>query len=531
MHDAKGRRDPAVPYRGSDRRGRVHRGRRSIRRADIAALLVALVVGAGLLPLGLRAMPAPAAQHAQDALRMIWSATFLVAGVLHVVRWRVTGETRTGIRGAGAIALGALILPGGAIAPLLSSSVTTAELSPLTRTVAVVACLSLLSRAVHAPAVDTRARPLRALAVTVLGGWAFVVALVLMTSSGRALHIPNAGWFRLELALAFGWLLCSAAAAARAGREHNSSFAWLAIATALMAAAELLRGAAFVVDPRLQFVSTGTQLVVAALVLVNAATDLSVLLSAESGLLHLLSGTVRDAERHLSDDERAESARRHDARAVLASLRAASLVLDRYDETLDHETRTELLGSFTNELARLEQMIERRTPVPLESFRLDDVLAPALAGVQGVTIASALSPMQVQGRPQEFAALVQTVVTTLGRRAVDARVAVRIGRSTSGVQVVCEATCPRKGADGPLEADGDDAARSLRLQVARRMMREQAGDVVVHERRDGSTSVALWLRPAPEPAPATAPETPPASEPAALPQPRRAVPRAIRQVS
>src|SRR5690349_1313834 len=135
-------RDP-VPYRGSDRRGRVRQTRRGIGRTDLAALFVALVVGAGLVPVGLHAMTPSAARHAQDALRTIWSVTFLVAGVLHFVRWRVTGETRTGIRGAGAIALGALILPGAAIAPLLSSSMTTAELSPLTRTVAVVACLSL----------------------------------------------------------------------------------------------------------------------------------------------------------------------------------------------------------------------------------------------------------------------------------------------------------------------------------------------------------------------------------------------------
>ena len=525
----------ATPYRGADRRGRVRPARREIRRSHVVALGLALLVGGGLLPLGLNAMAPAAARHAQDALRTIWSVTFLVAGVLHLVRWRVTGETRSGIRGAGAMSLGALILPTTAVAPLLSSSVTTESLSPLTRTVAVVACLSLLTRAVHAPAIDTRAKPLRALAVTVIGGWAFIASLAALSAHGRRFSIPTTDWFRFELALGLGWLLCAAAAAGRSSRDRNTSFAWLSVATALMGVAEVLRGAAFVVNPDLQFVSTGVQLVVAALVLVNAATDLTVLLSAESGLLHLLSGTVRDAERQLSADERAESARRHDARAVLASLRAASLVLDRYDETLDHDARAELLASFSTELARLELMIERRTEDPLESFSLDELLVPALAQVQGATVTSEITPTRVQGRAQELAALVQTVVATLGRRAVDGRVDVRIGRSTSGVQIVCEADCSRDGVVTSLEADDADAARSLRLQVARRIMREQAGDVVVNERRDGMTSVALWLRPAAAVASTPAddmPGEPISADRKPVPtQSRRSAPRAIRQVS
>jgi len=472
----------------------------------VVAVLAGLLLCAGLLPLGLAHMSSAAARHAQDALRTTWSIMFLAAGVLHLVRWRVTGETRAGIRGAGTVCLGALAAPTAAIAPMLSSSATTAALTPLSRTIAVVACLSLLARAVHAPAIDTNARPLRALVVTLLGAWAFIAAMLMLAERHQAVDAGNRGWFAIELAMTAGWLLCSFAAARRAAADRNVSLGWLATATTLMAVAELCRGLAFVVTPQLQYVSTGIQLIAALVVLLNAVTELTTLLSAESRLVHLLTGTVRDTERQLTEDERADSRRRHDARAVLAALRAASLVLDRYDDTLDHDARAELLGSFTRELQRLEQMIERRTDAPLEVFSLDTVLRPALASLTDVVVDADLPPARVQGRPDELAGLVQSVVSTLGRRAAFSRVRVRVTRSTSGVQVACEATA---SAMPPVRETHGDSAGKLRLQIARRIMREQGGDVVVNERWDGSMSVVLWLRPARELPAAPSPQTNP----------------------
>jgi hypothetical protein len=494
----------SADYRGSDRRHRSSRPARTVRRDEVLAVIAALLFCAGLLPLGLDQMATAQAQHAQDALRNVWSFLFLAGGLLHLVRWRVTGETGAGIRGAGAVCLGALSAPTTAIAPLLSSSVTTAALSPLSRTIAVVACLSLLTRATHSPVVDSHARPLRTLAMTIAGAWAFIALLVVLAQHHDPVDAGNTGWFAIESAMTLGWLLCGAAAAKRARADHSVSLGWLSGATVLMATAEMCRGLAFVVDSRLTYFSTGVQLVAAMIVLLNATADLTILLSAESRLLHLLSGTVRDTARQLTADERAEAQRRHDARAVLAALRAASLVLDRYDDTLDRETRAELLGSFSGELQRLEQMIERRTDAPLEVFTLDSVIGPALAAIEDISVTADLSPALVLGRPDELAGLVQNVVSTLGRRAGDSRVRVRVTRSTSGVQIACEAAGSNRR--GVSRRDGDDdSARNLRLQVVRRIMREQGGDIVVNDRWDGSMSVVLWLRPAREtqaPAPA-----------------------------
>jgi len=494
----------SAAYRGDDRRGRTPKAARTIRRAHVLGLVAALLAGGALLPLGLLSMSDADALHAQGALRTIWSLTFLTAGVLHLVRWRVTGETRSGLRGAGTIALGAMTAPTTALAPMLSNSASTAALSPMSRTVAVVCCLSLLMRAARAPMIDTRVRPLRALALTVLSGWLFIALMIVLAQRNDAVKADNPTWFAVELGLAAAWLLCAVAAANRAKSEGTVSFIWLAVAASLLSVADATRGLAFVASPSWQFVATGLQLVAAGLVLVNAATDLTVLISAESRLVQTLAGTVRDTERQLSADDRAESTRRHDARAVLAALRTASMVLDRYDGSLDTESRAGLLASFADELCKLEQMIERRSDAPLETFELDRVIGPAIRSVVSATVVGDVPSFPVYGRAMELRGLVANVLSTLARQASDSQVRVHVTRSTSGIQIVCEAIGGFKQAGTPSD---DISARNLRLQVAKRMMREQGGDVILSEGWDGKLSVALWLRPAPEAAYVATPST------------------------
>lgn len=482
-------------YRGADRRSRTATATRTIRRSHVLALLAAILAGGALLPLALATMTRADALHAVGGLRVIWSLLFLTGGVLQMVRWRVTGDTRSGLRGGGAVALGALTAPTTAIGPLLSGSAMTVALTPVSRTVAVVACLSLLTRAAASPAIDTSARPVRAVAVTLTASWAFIAAMLVLSARHQSLDATGSIWFLVELGLTAGWLLCAASAGRQAARQRSATFTWMTTACVLMGCAEAARALAFATNPSWQYVATGLQLVTASLVLLNAATDLTTLLSAESRLVQMLSGAVRDTEQQLNADEQAESLRRHDARAVLAALRASSLVLDRYDETLDRETRAELLTSFAGELSRLEQMIDRRSTGALETFTVDSVVGPAARSVPNAIVEGELPSFCVQGRAIELRGLVENVLATLGRQAPpDSSPTLRVTRSTSGVQVVCEAKRGAAQAD-----EGDDACvRNLRLQIARRMMREQGGDVVVNDGWGPTISVALWLRQAPE---------------------------------
>src|SRR3954452_3628485 len=139
-------------YRGADRRRRPISRTSGIRGPHVLAFAVALLVLAGLVPAGLSTIqPRSSALAAQGALRTIWASLFLCAGLLHLVRWKITGHARTGLRGSAALCLGLFTLPSTAIAALLYRSASEASLSPITRTLAVCTCLALLSRAVRVP--------------------------------------------------------------------------------------------------------------------------------------------------------------------------------------------------------------------------------------------------------------------------------------------------------------------------------------------------------------------------------------------
>jgi hypothetical protein len=480
-------------YRGVDRRQRRGTAPRLIRRAHVsAAVATVAVLGVGL-PTGLARMSQQSnALQVQGAVRNLWAVLFLCAGVLHIVRHRITGEARTGLRGVATLYFGAMIAVAGPIAPLLYQHTTEATLSPLTRAIAVLGCLLLLGRATRSAPVDTSTRPLRHFAVVLLVACGFIAIVMMLAQGGRTVDAADRTWFVIECGLTLLWLLCLLSNKRGAGTRPDASGAWMSVCLLLMAVAEALRAASFAAPGAVQFYSTGLQLAVGVIVLFNAAADAMAIVSADSSRMLLLSGAVHDAERQLGDDADVDQARRHDARSVLASLRAATLVLDRYDAELDQGSRAELLGSFGAELHRLERVIDDRVAVELQEFHLHNVVHAVVAETGAVDIPEALTPIAVRGRAAELTGLVSSVVQTLARRSTSGRVQLRVKRSTSGVQLVCHCACDPK--EGP-SADVASAA-NLRLKLAQRLMRAQGGDVVLHERWEGSVSVVFWLRPA-----------------------------------
>jgi hypothetical protein len=471
-------------YQGADRRQRQSRPpRRTVRPVElIAALTGLLVIGVGV-PVSLLLVPAASALDAQEALRALWASLFVVAGVLHLVRWRVTGDAHAALRGCATLCFGLLTVTTAALAPLLYPSAVTEPLTPITRTVAVVACLTLLARAGRTPVVDSSIRPLRVVAITLATAWAFLALAVATAQASAPLDLGAPVWFATECVLAVGWVACGVRATRSGVTDRTASVTWMGLALLLMSMVEVLRALAFVARPELQFFGTGVQLVVGAVVLINAANH----------LLHL-SGAVRETAHHLSADEQAGVERRHDARSVLASLKAASLVLDRYDEKLDAPTKARLRSSFAQELDRLEAILDDCSAQPLEDFRLDAVVAACRGSVNGVSVTADLAPVRVSGRPEDLRSVIHSVLTILGRRSPERSVRVRLGGTAGGVRLVCETPAGTDAHRLQRPDRGDDPLRRLGLLVARRQMREQGGDLAVHDRADGSTAVELWLR-------------------------------------
>jgi hypothetical protein len=481
-------------YRGVDRRQRSADGRGGVRRVEIAGVVSTLIVLGVLVPSLLAKIPAhSSALHVQAALRTISAVLFLCGGALHLVRWRVTGETRTGLRGGGMLCLGLFTVLASALGPLLQPALTETALAPVMRTVAVCACLILIARAILGPDVDSQVRPLRALSWTVVSAATAIVVLAVLADLQRLAYPGATAWSAIESAMAMCWVLCGLPPLVRGLRRRQATLIWMGGALLLMAGAETLRAIAFAGHFRAQFYGAGIQLVAGTIVLVNAAMDLATVFSAGGNRMLLLAGTVQDTQRRLAVEDEAASVRRHDARTVLASLKSVSMVLERYDASLDARKKAELRSSFTDELDRLQNMIDGRPAQLLQTFRVDDVLSRPLASL-GVPVDAELDPAWANGRPDELTALLESIVITLSRRSPGRPVRVRTGRSLGGVQIICEA---ESSGDAGGRIPDDDSVGQLRLLLARRLLREQHGDLVVRERTDGCATVTLWLEAAP----------------------------------
>ena len=465
---------------------------------ELAALVLGVLVVGAALPTAIRQLPPDSAESIQRGLRAFWSMLFIACGVVHLVRWRLTGESAPALRGSAAIVLGVLSAPVSALAPLMFDSPSLGTISPLSRAIAAAACLSLLTRLRHSPAVDTRVPPIRALWVTLaLAGGALAAAMA-ATRAGAQLDLTPHMWLGLELALTAGWIAMAAEVSRKAHTARRPSLLCLAHVLLLMGVAELLRGVALVTTPRLVLYATGLQLTAGAFALVNAIADLNGVLAATGNRLLLVTSALREAEHHLSAEDEQTAVRRHDVRSILTSLRAASTVLDRFGDDLDEETARRLRESFNTELTRLESMIGRRDDEPVRTFRVDQVLDALVADLPGVDLETDLARVTARGRPGELVAALQSVLAHVVRRSPSGPVRLAVGRSAAGVSVEVEASVPvvttATTQTGPRTGEG--YANELGLYFARRLLREQDAELALSQAPSGQLRATIWLPPA-----------------------------------
>jgi signal transduction histidine kinase len=190
---------------------------------------------------------------------------------------------------------------------------------------------------------------------------------------------------------------------------------------------------------------------------------------------------------------------------VIAALKAASITLDRYDARLDTDVKHRLRSSLVSELARLEQVIAGRRQEPPRAFRLSTALSPLLIAERenGLSIHADLSDFAAIGRPLELATVVQNVLVNARRYAPGSAVRVVATRFQGRVRIVIEDRGP--GIDPTQReliferghrCDAQSSGSGLGLYLARRLMREQGGEIVVRDRLGGGASFVITL-PAP----------------------------------
>lgn len=318
---------------------------------------VALVGLGVVLPCALVALSTyPNLLPAQAALRATWSTLFVGAGLLRLVTWRLTGSARSGLLGCALVCFGLLSAPAAAIGPLMQSGARQALLSPMTRTVAVAICLLLVARALSSKPVDAGLRPGRIVGGSLLGALVLFSGILVLHRAGAPLF-DDMTWLVVSCLLAVGWLALAARAMARGLADDDAALVWLALGLAGLGIAELLRAVAFVGPMTASFYATALQLVVGGLIAANASADLGVVLAMDGNRMLALTGALTAHERRIAAEAEVQANRAHDARSILAALKATTHMLDRYGERLDDEHRVQLRAGLVTEVARLEQLL------------------------------------------------------------------------------------------------------------------------------------------------------------------------------
>jgi signal transduction histidine kinase len=427
------------------------------------------------------------------------SATLLTgAGVLCLVRWRMTGLTRPAF-------VGIALLVVGMFAPFLRSLgplVYGAGMRPLAGQLPALgtglAVLWLLGWARRAPAIDAQARPARVLAAVALAvplGCLAVLAWSAPLSAG-ADALPAAVLGLLPAAL-WGAVLTREW---RAGLDGRSP--WLVLVVGCLAAAAAL-GGVVIWAPQPAGAWAAVLLLAAGVVALHGAfRDVLISLSAQSSRLLGLIVDVHDHKQEQRSAQAQDEERLHEVRNVLAGLHGAAAALRRYEDRLDPGVRHRLQDAATAELQRLAHLVDPAQVVPVVDLDLAVVLAPVVVAEQeqGAELQLDLRGAWVRGRSTDVATVLSALLVNARRHAPGSPVLLRAELGDGESRVYVEDVGPgvpldkRQAVFERGERAGATVAGSgLGLYTARRLAMEMGGTLQVDSRPGGGASFVLTL--------------------------------------
>ena len=440
-----------------------------------------------------------------SVLRDATIAVSFAAGLLCLVRWRITGESAIAFTGLALFVLGLVTMPMVELAPLLYEDIGVRDHSPLSRTVSTVLAVPLLLMALAAPQVTARLRPGRlALLLVTLLAVTLGVVIVLVRTGGR--FDPTDGSLQVLDALnAVAWSFVAIAALLIARRTGAAAAVWVAVASTILSLSGLLYLVA--VDHQEPFLTLAiaTKLVALCIALAGAWLELLATLSDQSATMLRLLTELTEVRDQLEGDEALEEERRHELRSTLASVRVAVNTLGRYRDHLDEPTRGSLEQAVISELTRLEHMVSSSTvDVQGGAASLKDVLEPLVAAAResGVAVDLDLRGLSVQTPHEDVATLFQNLLTNARKYAPGSPVSIRARRSGSSVIIWFEDRGPgippeereavlQRGSRG--RSSKGVSGTGLGLYVCARLVADAGGELSVHERPGGGAAFRITL--------------------------------------
>jgi signal transduction histidine kinase len=455
-------------YTGDDRRewGEHPVGRAARRSRGAPAIAGILLVATALGWLGLPAI---------DVLNPVLAVLVIVLGAMAAaacaLHWRVARDAPAALLGSTLLlhVLGLAVLVIAAASHGLDVA-RADEVRTVHLLLSIGACAFALA-AVRHDHIDTGMRVGRLLAV----------ALVLLAVPGIPLLLSGGLPTEIRAVLrvvAFGVLLLAALQLSRRfDRAGAGPHGWAAPVVVLLALGQLLRvvGYGFAGGR----IAANTVLVGAMAIAVAGACD--DLVRSLSGTRQRLYETLVDRRvaAVTADGERTLGrTRAHDLRSAVTAIQGASLVLERYADTLAEDDQVRLRRSVTEQAGRLSELVQQ--DVPVDTFAVLPVVrsARAAAGVRSDLHADdALETAEVHGRPVTLAAVLGGV---LGSAARDRPTDITVERS--GDHVVVRVDPPRGTWDGL-------AGDALSMEAAARLVAEDGGSLVVD--LDGGITLAF----------------------------------------
>jgi signal transduction histidine kinase len=485
-------------YAGLDRRHRPlsHAGPPTGQTFTIVS--AALLIGGLAVPFVLGHVTAlSTSQLSFVVLRVVAALLLLAAGLMNLIRWRMTGEAALALIGTAVVLYGAL----GVLPALLRSTLPPGHLSVL-RLAHAVLVMTLLAWAMWTPQVSSRVRPAHLISL----GCCLSAAVLVML--GRhlvpAAMLTNARFpARVAMALTAVWLTLGATAFVLSRLRQQARLSWLGLALISLAFSEAVLAAAFS-HPGSWLVASGSLRALAgAVCCFAAARELLVVMADQGESLLRLDDRLNSAMARLDAAHARDEERTHDARAALCAVQSAISTLTGFYERLETETRAQLEQAVESELTRLRRLLDDPGNSDFEYFELASAIQPVITAYRsyGMSIdVQASSFCWVNGRPADTATVVQSLLENARRHAPGSPVIVRISRVDGAVVLAVEDQGPgvplverdtifNRGMRG--QRARHTPGTGLGLFIAARLMHDQLGDIALRDGLDGGACFTL----------------------------------------
>jgi signal transduction histidine kinase len=505
-----GRSTPApdgTPYRGADRRASDRR--QAIR---VWALALAGVLIGAVAVLTWQVSEADPALHdfdlsALNALLATACAVFaLVAGYVSGLRWRMVGDASSLRGGAGLVVLGTSIVVTDLVARVDPDFLSVSRVQTVGAALTITAGLLFIGFVFQSP-VDSRLSVGRIAVVTLA---IFVGSLFLVQVFGSLASIR--GWglrdFRapdsdaMHAALVSLRVAIGAVALTRGLRSRSMLWTWFGMMFLGFAVSYVLRTETPVTADIWYTGGSAVMLIALLCGLYGVSQELKRAYMTQSSWLFdvRVNAAASEARRRA---ERADSEERaHQARSAVLALQAATRALEQSQVGIDDAFRQTVRDAIETEIEVLRRLVAEPSPRECEPFDVAAVVSTVgvTYRVRGVQLLTSVAPgTWALGRPSDVVEVLQVLLDNAGQHAEGS--VVRVWSSVGVGRVEIRVDDRGQGVDSAHREDVFErsstttglSGRGLGLYVARRLMREQQGDLWVEPRAGGGASFVLSL--------------------------------------